>query len=159
MIAEDFNAYKNHVYRVFSNCSSLDPDPAMSVKYAIAAAFHDIGIWTHHTFDYLVPSAAEAVDYLRSIQREEWKDEITSMIYWHHKVTPYRGKFEMTVDTFRKADWMDVTLGLVAFGHDRKRIRRSFQIFPPYGFHWFLVKRAFFNFFRHPLNPLPMFRR
>lgn len=33
-------------------------------KYAIAAVFHDIGIWTNHTLDYLDPSAGQAKAYL-----------------------------------------------------------------------------------------------
>lgn len=159
LMTVDYNRYRNHVYRVFTNCLRLDPDPVMSDKYAIAAAFHDIGIWTHHTFDYLVPSAVEALHYLRDIQREEWKDEITSMIYWHHKLTSYQGSFKGTVEIFRKADWVDVTLGVIAFGTDRAQIRKSFKTYPALGFHWFLIKRAFYNFLVHPLNPLPMFRK
>ena len=56
-------------------------------KVAIAAAFHDLGIWTDRTFDYLTPSAALARAYLAGSGRSEWIPEITETIFSHHKVS------------------------------------------------------------------------
>ncbi len=47
---------------------------------AVAAVFHDLGIWTNGTFDYLAPSIALARDYLVASAREDWTDEIEEMI-------------------------------------------------------------------------------
>jgi HD domain len=158
MMGEDFHRYRNHVYRVFLYCTLLDDDADLIDKYAIAAVFHDIGIWTNKTFDYLDPSVEQAARFLAKIEKEEWTDEITSMIYWHHKMTPYHGKHEKLVEVFRQADWIDVSRGILSFGVGRDHIRKVSKLFPTLGFHRFLLKETLKNFFRHPLNPLPMVR-
>src|SRR5215471_6034716 len=87
VIGKDIQLYRNHVYRVYLNCLILDPQTENESKYAIASAFHDIGIWTDHTFDYLAPSIKDANQYLEKINKLEWLEEISSMIYWHHKIS------------------------------------------------------------------------
>lgn len=151
--------YRNHVYRVFLNCLLLDCDPEHEEKYAVAAVFHDIGIWTDNTIDYLPPSIDQARLFLLEKGMDNWIEEITLMILWHHKVTAYIGPFLETVDNFRKADWIDVSLGLLRFGLDRDHIEDIREGLPNRGFHWFLTKRVLKNWVRHPLRPLPMFRR
>ena len=159
VLAKDFEKYRNHVYRVFSNCLLIDNDASRREKYAIAAVFHDIGIWTDHTFDYLDPSITQAHIYLREVLMEEYRDEISEMIFWHHKLSRYTGVHEKTVETFRKADWIDVSLGLLRFGLDAQKISWTRKQFPNAGFHWFLVKQSAQNLFKHPLNPLPVFKK
>ena len=59
----DFTAYRNHAYRVVNFCAHSRPAPTPRLeKIALAAAFHDLGIWTAHTFDYLEPSIDLACD-------------------------------------------------------------------------------------------------
>ncbi|OJV20483.1 MAG: hypothetical protein BGO21_07830 [Dyadobacter sp. 50-39] len=157
-IAGDLDKYRNHVYRVYRNCQQLDPNTFNHKVYAIAAAFHDVGIWTDHTIDYLNPSVAHAMDYLHNEGEHALQSQVATMIYWHHKTSIYKGPFAHTTEVFRKADWADVSLGLLAFGMERKRLRATRQQFPNRGFHVFLVGKVFANFFRHPLNPLPMFK-
>jgi hypothetical protein len=157
VFGDDFDKYKNHVYRVFLNCRLLDPDQTNEEKYAIAAVFHDIGIWTDHTIDYLDPSVKRVVVFLTESGRQHWIDEISAMIYWHHKISRYKGEFEKTTEIFRRADWIDVSLGLLTFGADKNEIGKNRRALPNPGFHVFLIKATTKNFFRHPLNPLPMF--
>lgn len=157
-IAVDYDKYRNHVYRVFLNCILLDDNKTNEERYAIAAVFHDIGIWTDHTIDYLNPSIEQLKDYLQRSNKQQWIDEISSMILWHHKTRRYRGSFSQTVETFRKADWIDVSLGLLSFGANRQKLKSNRQLLPNLGFHVFLVKQISKNFFKHPLHPLPMFR-
>ncbi|MES1218274.1 MAG: hypothetical protein ABUT20_22400 [Bacteroidota bacterium] len=157
-MGSDYDKYKNHVYRIFLNCLLLDDEKANEEKYAITAVFHDIGIWTDHTIDYLNPSIEQAKIYLRETGKQDWINEISAMIYWHHKVRKYKGKHEITVETFRKADWIDVSLGLLTFGADKKKIKANRKMLPNLGFHIFLVKKVLKNFFLHPFNPLPMFK-
>ena len=159
VLGQDFEKYHNHVYRVFFNCMLMDEAPGNREKYAIAAVFHDIGIWTNHTFDYLDPSIAQVKIYLDETGRPDWFGEISNMIYWHHKLSPYRGEHEKTVEVFRKADWIDVSLGLLSFGFDRQKISASRRQFPNAGFHLFLVNQSVRNFFRHPLDRLPVVKR
>ena len=60
IFGRDYAMYKNHVYRVYYNCILLDGDAANTEKYAYASFFHDLGIWTGNTIDYLLPSINEA---------------------------------------------------------------------------------------------------
>lgn len=158
-IGVDFGKYRNHVYRVFLNCILIDTDKSNEEKYAIAAVFHDIGIWTDSTIDYLKPSIAQMEKYLQENNTREWSEEIALMIYWHHKTSAYRGMHSRTVETFRKADWIDVSLGWINFGIDKKMIRSNRRAFQNLGFHVFLLRKIIRNFFRHPFSPLPMFTR
>jgi hypothetical protein len=155
----DFEKYRNHVYRVYLLCTTLDTNSGNKDRYAIASVFHDLGIWTNKTFDYLEPSISLANDYLSKQNKSEWNAEICLMIDMHHKITHYSGKFENSVEIFRKADWIDVSKGFIKFGVDKVKIRQINQQFPSKGFHWFLVKKAFINFLLHPFNPLPMFKK
>ena len=155
----DYGKYKNHVYRVFLNCLLIDSEKNNEEKYAIAAVFHDIGIWTNHTFDYLDPSIEQAKIYLAKTNRTDWIEEISLMIYWHHKMSKYKGAHEEIVENFRKADWIDVSLALRTFKFDKKKIHETRRRFPNSGFHVFLIKETIKNFFKHPLNPLPIFKK
>nr|WP_295922075.1 hypothetical protein [uncultured Dyadobacter sp.] len=157
-IGSDLPKYKNHVYRVYLNCRLLDHDVANFEAYAIAAVFHDIGIWTDRTIDYLDPSIQQVRTYLNSNGRESLEAEISLMIDWHHKIGKYRGSFAGSVETFRKADWIDVSLGILSFGIDKRVLRRNRRALPNRGFHLFLLRKILRNFFLHPLNPLPMFK-
>jgi hypothetical protein len=159
VIGVNFDKYRNHVYRVFLNCILLDSNKNNEDKYAIAAVFHDIGIWTDHTIDYLDPSIHQVKIYLEQNGMQHWMDEIILMIQWHHKISQYKGDYNETVEVFRKADWIDVSLGLLRFGVDKQKIQNNKRLLPNLGFHFFLIKKIAQNFFIHPLNPLPMFRK
>jgi len=159
VIGGDYERYRNHVYRVFLNCLLLDDDKNNEEKYAIAAVFHDIGIWTDHTFDYLAPSIEKVKTYLLENNKQQLTEEISLMIYWHHKISGYHGEFEKTTGTFRKADWIDVSLGLLSFGADRQMIKENKRKLPNKGFHLFLIKQTLKNFLKHPLNPVPVFKK
>ena len=159
IIGTDFEKYRNHVYRVFLNCILQDNNPANTEKYAIAAVFHDIGIWTDHTIDYLNPSIAQAKSYLMSVNKPDLFEEVSSMIYWHHKISSYQGNFQQTTENFRRADWIDVSLGFLTFGVDKKIIRQNQKKIANLGFHMFLLRETTKNFLKHPLKPLPMFTK
>ena len=158
-IGKDFEKYKNHVYRVFSICTKMDEVKHNEEKYAIAAVFHDIGIWTANTFDYLEPSIILAHNYLDTIGKSDWKDEIELIIDMHHKKSKYSGKHEKTVETFRRADWIDVTKGRKLFGFSKSEFNRIIKQYPILGFHKFLIMQTIKNLFKFPLNPLPMFKK
>lgn len=158
-LGNDQSAYRNHTYRVVNLCAALSPSaPETLEKFALAAAFHDLGIWTEGTWDYLEPSVAQATAYLAATERAGWIPEISAMIREHHKITRYRGTSGPTVETFRKADWIDVTRGVLSFGLSRSFLRSLYSTWPDAGFHAFLVRQTWERTKRHPLSPLPMFR-
>jgi hypothetical protein len=155
-LRHDFTAYRNHVYRVVNLCTAIVGDRSDLEKVAVAAAFHDLGIWTDKTFDYIPPSLALAREYLTARGQADWIAEIERMIADHHKITPSTASPSSLVEPFRRADWIDVTRGLRTFGVPRPFIKSVFAMWPSAGFHWRLVKLAIERLRTHPLTPLPM---
>ena len=157
-LGHDFIAYRNHVYRVMNLCAAIAQDRADLEKIAVAAVFHDLGIWTNKTFDYIAPSVALAGEYLAAQGRAEWTAEIETMIEEHHKITGSAANPASLVEPFRRADWIDVTRGVRLFGVPRQLIESVFTAWPSAGFHWRLVTLAVERLRTHPLKPLPMVR-
>ena len=156
-LGRDFVAYRNHVYRVVNLCVAiLGDNPRELEKIAVAAVFHDLGIWTNHTFDYIDPSVAIAREHLAARGMVDWIPEIEAMILNHHKVTPSREHPGSLAEPFRRADWIDVTRGLRRFGLPRRFIAAVTATWPSAGFHRRLVELAIARFVKHPLSPLPM---
>jgi hypothetical protein len=158
-IGKDLTGYRNHVYRVLNYFAALS-SPAANVPEAvlIASAFHDIGIWTDGTFDYLGPSARRSRAYLDAHGRANLGPEVGAVIAGHHKIRPYRLEFAGNVEAFRRADLVDVSTGVARFGLPRNFIRSVKATFPDAGFHWNLVKLAARQCLHTPLRPLPMIR-
>ena len=156
-LGHDFVAYRNHVYRIVNLCVWIVGEGELE-KIAVAAVFHDLGIWTNGTFDYIAPSIALAHDYLVARAREAWTAEIEGMIADHHKITRSTADPDSLIEAFRRADWIDVTRGLRRFGMPRAFVARLFATWPSAGFHWRLVTLTLGRVRRHPLSPLPMVR-
>jgi HD domain len=155
----DFAGYRNHAYRVANICAALSAaDPVALDKIAVAAALHDIGIWTDGTFDYLAPSVRLATAHLARAGRADWTAEITAMIFEHHKLTRWQGPAGWLVEPFRRADWADVSRGVLARGVPRGLIGALYATWPSAGFHRRVVELELGRLGAHPLNPLPMLR-
>ena len=77
-------------------------------KIAIAAAFHDLGIWPDHTFDYLAPSVRLTSAWLADSDRATWTSEVTEMTSTT-RADPYR-EGRTGRRAFRRADWVDVMM-------------------------------------------------
>ena len=156
-LGRDAAGYRNHVYRVVNLSLALGaPDEDAVDKIAIAGVFHDLGIWTDGTFDYLAPSARLAQAYLSGSGRQSWTAEITDAILSHHKIGGAGDPG--IVERFRRADWIDVTRGLRTFGLSRVVMNEVFEAWPSAGFHRRLVELFFERLRTHPLSPLPMVR-
>ena len=116
-IGADFDGYKNHVSRMLNFCFALRAcGDEERRKLIIAGAFHDIGIWSDGTVDYLPPSIAQAKLYLTQHGLTDWILEIELIIDLHHKLRRYRGDASPLVEIFRKADLADFSLGVVTGG-------------------------------------------
>ncbi len=159
-LGADHAAYRHHVWRVIALGRELAGTPTadQNAKLVIAACFHDLGIWTEDTFDYIDPSVALAGNYLDRNGLSPWREEIERMIREHHKLTVFRDSRFPLVEIFRRADWIDVSLGLLTFGLSRTVIRNIRREYPNAGFHKKLLWLTAREFRRHPLSPLPMFK-
>lgn len=157
-IGADYEGYKNHVYRMINFCfAQKDFSEEERRKIIIAGCFHDIGIWTGNTFDYLSPSIAEAENYLRQNKLENWIAEINSMIELHHKIRKVDEK-DSTIEIFRRGDLIDFSLGFVKCGLPNFYIKSVKRKFPNAGFHKCLLKVSSGWFLKHPLNPVPVLK-
>ena len=158
-LGHDFIAYRNHVYRVVNLCVAIVGDGCVELeKIVVAAVFHDLGIWTNHTFDYIRPSVTLAREHLSASAHADWIPEIEAMIVDHHKITPSRPNRVSLVEPFRRADWIDVSRGFRTFGVSHSFIASVFTAWPSAGFHWRLLALTVDRFLKHPLTPLPMVR-
>jgi len=157
-LGRDRIGYGNHVMRVVNFFRALSGMPTCPEHVLIAAAFHDLGIWTAGTFDYLAPSIDLARAYLDETGRGGHRDEVAAIILEHHKLRSYRGRFASTVETFREADLVDVSLGAVRFGLPRRFVRSVRAALPNAGFHRCLLSLTARQAARDPLRPLPMVR-
>lgn len=156
-LGHDFVAYRNHVYRVVNLCLAIAGDRNVEIeKIAVAAVFHDLGIWTNKTFDYIAPSVTIAREHLAARGLADWIPEIEAMIREHHKITPSRANPQSLVESFRRADWIDVSRGWRRFGLPRTFIATVGAKWPSAGFHRRLVELAIERLRQHPLTPLPM---
>lgn len=156
----DFLGYRGHCLRMLNIILRVSQDePDRRQKTEIALAFHDITVFPARTLDYLDDSSALARDYLASIGKTDWAEQVTLMITQHHKITPYRGRHANLVEAMRKADWVDVGFALFKFGIDRAWLRQMRAALPVYTFYprtLFPVIGAYI--LKHPLKPLPNFR-
>ncbi len=159
VIGADYEGYKNHVKRMAAFCLSLHHcTEEEKQKITIAACFHDIGIWTDKTIDYIAPSIPPAMAYLKNNDLMKWSEEITLMISEHHKITSYKNKKYPLVEIFRQGDLVDFSLGVFKFGLSADLINSVKAAYPNCGFHKNLVKLASAWFVRHPWNPAPMMK-
>ena len=156
-IGRDYVGYKNHVYRMVNFCLALRECSAEErTKILIAGCFHDLGIWTSNTFDYLPPSQALAQAWLQHHGLGHWVAEIELMIALHHKLSRYRDPRYPLVEVFRQGDLVDFSLGLVRCSLPATYIQAVKRHFPNAGFHLGLVRLEGKWFSRHPFNPLPI---
>lgn len=177
LIGHDFEGYRNHVQRMAHACFALagagrseraggaradeaartGPAPLTRVereKIVVAACFHDIGLWTAGTFDYIEPSIAAAREHLTLVGRPAWIPEVDAIIAEHHKLRAHADGG--LVELFRRGDLVDFSLGAVRFGLSRGWVRAVKACYPNAGFHRGLVLRALRWVARHPLSPAPM---
>lgn len=156
-LGPDFDRYRNHVYRVINITDYFCPLEGEALQQvAIAAAFHDAGIWLDHTFDYLDPSRVRAEEYARSIGHGDWVNTLAAMIMNHHRIRAIQSN--PLVEAFRRADWVDVTQGAMSFGMPLDFLHSLKTLYPVLGFHARLLQLTLLQVRKNPLSPLPMMR-
>ena len=159
VLGPDFTAYRNHTYRVLNLCIiQSSGDPEQLEKSAIAAAFHDIGIWTDGTFDYLQPSVMLATNYLVQSGRARWTPEISAMILAHHKISRYGVIRPGWSNPFAAQTGRMSPVGSSASDYHGIFCIRSSLDGRAQAFTSNLVQLELTQLRAHPLNPLPMVR-
>ena len=153
----DFDAYRNHAQRMALFTLAF-LDEVWEEKLSIAAAFHDLGIWTAGTWDYLAPSQALAREHLTAIGRAQWSDEIVAAIETHHKITVCAKLSSPLSEAFRRADLVDLSFGILSFGLERDFVSRVRGLYPNAGFHRRLAQLTARALVSSPWRPLPMLR-
>lgn len=159
VIGADYEGYKNHAHRTVTFCLALrECTEQEQEKIAIAACFHDIGLWVANTLDYLEPSVPPAIEYLASRNLQQWSEEVGLMITEHHKIRAVSDARYPLVEAFRQADLVDFSLGLFRFGLSREFVSEVKAQYPNAGFHKMLVHKLSAWVVRHPFNPAPMMK-
>jgi hypothetical protein len=157
-LGNSFAAYRNHAQRVALSCESLAMlDDTERQQVHVAAAFHDLAIWTHGTFDYLAPAIGLADEYLERTGRASWRRQVAAMIDDHHKLRQPRHDLARLSDVFRRADLIDLACVHSVALHERP-LDGVMQAFPSAGFHVLLAKLIARQFLRTPWDPLPAVR-
>lgn len=161
-LGADREAYTHHVVRVLELCDALyagtgaaGATPSEREEFLAAGVFHDLGIWTAGTLDYLPPSMELATAWLTEQGRPELVDLVTRMISEHHRIRS-AGPPDDPVELLRRADLVDVSRGLVRFGVPRAVYRRVAREYPNAGFHRRLLQLTGRRIRSHPLRPAPM---
>jgi hypothetical protein len=153
-----YRGYRGHVYRVFNFARAVVPEgDDRDDKLAIAAAFHDLAVFSG--LDYLGPSIRAQDAWLRKTGRQAWSPELAVVIAEHHRLTTYRGSHAALADGFRRADMADVSQGLIRSGIPRAYVSGVRQAFDVGTFFTRVIPRmALRRLGRHPLDPLPHMR-
>lgn len=155
-----YEAVRNHIYRVYHYTLSLaDDKEKAALPTAIAGVFHDLGVFTTRSMDYIDPSVTLARDYMSETKRLDQFPLVADMIRFHHKLTPYKGDSGPLVESFRRADLADLSMGYKRGGVSRSLIKEAFDTFPSAGFHKTIFSAVSLWAIKNPLNPLPMMRR
>lgn len=129
----DFLGYRNHCLRMLNVCLLVsDDEPDRHEKLEIALAFHDLTIFPDRTLDYLDGATALALEHLAKISRDQWSEEVELMIRNHHKITRYEGPYANLVESFRRADWVDVSFGTLRSGLDKNWVKSLHTALPLY---------------------------
>ncbi len=158
-LGADYLAYRNHCQRVFhlTRAHRRLVSDVEDRLIALACVYHDLGLWTHKTLDYLEPSCELAAQALRTEGAEGAIPVLRAMILEHHALRAV-GPDRDLVEAFRRADWTDVSLGRRRFGLDPAIITELKTRYPNAGFHKRLLVLGAKWSLTNPLNPLPMLR-
>mmetsp|Transcript_62609 Transcript_62609/g.116468 ORF Transcript_62609/g.116468 Transcript_62609/m.116468 type:complete len:221 (+) Transcript_62609:90-752(+) len=143
---QDYERYRGHIYRVLSMTYHLLGEKKDTRALEAALVFHDIGLWTaldKPHLDYLPPSNELAQKILKE---EGWPEEekklVEDIIMFHHKLTPFQGPHEDTLNAVIAADLADFSLGMVRGNITKDNFAKVRTDIPDTGFHLSLLDRT-----------------
>ena len=135
-IGDDYEGYRGHIYRVLSyTLHFLGGDSPHRETIETALVYHDLGLWSDKELAYLEPSIERVQGDNESYHWGHDPQLLHDIIYWHHKMTPFRGPSAEVVNAVRKADWIDASAGLVRQGMPKACIAKVSAAIPAAGFY------------------------
>lgn len=157
VLKDDAQRYHNHCLRVLVlSAGTFERFQVAPQLLGTILACHDLGLWANDTADYLDPS----VELFKKTWANEADFELARLvIYYHHKLTRYRGSFEELVETVRAADLFDVSAGICCGGRFSDVEKTLSKKVPRCGFTTRMVTLSTLWALKNPLNPLPMYTR
>lgn len=154
-LGQDYEAYHNHAQRVYYYGITFLL-MRENTKLAIAAAFHDLDIWTGKSMDYIPGSVTLARRYLESSDFGILADEVGFIIKKHHKLRPIKGNIE--AEAFRKADLTDLSRGHIRYNLPESIISETERKYPRLGFTKLIIKKSLGYACLNPSRPFPMIK-
>jgi hypothetical protein len=159
-LGTDFAGYRNHVYRVFNYARVLTKDAGRDSEIiAVASAFHDLGVWTHSTLDYLEPIRAPC--HRARVRRRA--PNVGAYDRADDRHAPQAAAVSRRGGTARRGIPARGPLrprvrGAVRAGVDRGYARELNARFPDEGFRGGIARLLLGWMVTHPRRPLPMMR-
>lgn len=154
-LGNDFDRYLGHCQRVLRYMSALGMRGEEKEVASVLVAFHDLGIWTHNTMDYLEPSVQLAIEYIQSNGLDINPETTRQVIGDHHKISVTTHPL---AEQLRKADLVDLSMGMIRFGISKEVIQKAKTDFPYLGFHAMITRKVLAHVVRNPLKPFPMLK-
>lgn len=155
ILGADFDSYHHHCQRVYIYSKTLLL-VRENKKLAIAAAFHDLDIWTGQTMNYLNGSSEMCLRYLLENKLFFLPDEMKHIIEHHHQLTAIKGNIE--AESFRKADLIDLSAGLIRYNLPKSFIQNIEEEFPRLEFSKMILRKVVRYGVKHPTKPFPMIK-
>ena len=154
-LGPDHLGYRKHCQRLlrFMRLGGLDAAGGAFAGHFLP--FHDLGVWTARTMDYLPPSIALARAYAKTEGLPYAPARITAFIGEHHRV---RATADPLAERLRRADLTDLSFGLVRFGLAYGAVRDVYAALPRLGFQWGVYGKVVRHAVGHASAPLPMLR-
>ena len=156
VLGKDFEHYRGHCYRILNYMNYWKLNEVEFKTCEVAIPFHDMGIWTHKTMDYLEVSFEGAKKYIEEKKLDIEKDSLENIIVNHHKISKI--KDNSLAEKLRKADLIDLSFGVIKFGIDQKAMHSIVSEFPFLEFQQVIFKKVFSHAVRNILNPFPMLK-
>jgi len=156
VLGNHFPLYRGHCYRLLNYIIYMQRHQDNLELLGVAISFHDLGIWTHDTMDYLNPSFELAKTYVQDEDVDIFISDLEVMIKDHHKVTPLRKV--APAEYLRKADLTDLSFGFIPGGVPQSFIKDMVGCWPYQGFQKMIFGKVLLHAVGNPLDPFPMLK-
>jgi hypothetical protein len=153
-LGKDLLGYSGHCYRLLNYVRFLGMDDRDLPLMEVAIAFHDLGVWTDQTMDYIEPSVKLAEQYVLKEELEIDLQHLRLLIAGHHHLSGIENS--PLAELLRKADLIDLSFGAISCGLPKKVFREIKKHFPYNGFQTMIFKKVALYAISHPLRPFPM---
>lgn len=153
-LGKDHLGYSGHCYRLLNYVRLMEISEEDMLLLEVTIAYHDLGIWTNKTMDYLEPSWQLAKAYVEKHQLDIDLNHLELIIKGHHKLGVISNS--PLAEHLRKADQIDLSFGTISHGIDKVGAKQIRAMFPNHGFQMKVLRKVTAYAFCHPLKPFPM---